>query len=107
MDTSVFCSSRRRHTRLVSACSSDVCSPDFDDAAVRQEYGRIVVGGGEASGRLHAQIYSPPYLFKGEIGRASCRERVQSLVDDVTTTRNGPGGITEQGAIADSMITQR
>lgn len=27
--------------------------------------GRVVAAGGEASGELHAQIYSPPYLFKG------------------------------------------
>jgi PKD repeat protein len=27
--------------------------------------GRVVTAGGEAGGRLRAQIYSPPYLFKG------------------------------------------
>jgi hypothetical protein len=27
--------------------------------------GRVLTAGGEASGRLHAQIYSPPYLFRG------------------------------------------
>jgi YVTN family beta-propeller protein len=27
--------------------------------------GRVVAGGGEAAGRQHAEIYSPPYLFKG------------------------------------------
>ena len=27
--------------------------------------GRVVAAGGEADGRLHAQIYSPPYLFLG------------------------------------------
>jgi PKD repeat protein len=27
--------------------------------------GRVMAGGGEATGRLHAEIYSPPYLFKG------------------------------------------
>jgi PKD repeat protein len=27
--------------------------------------GRVVTAGGEAEGRLRAQIYSPPYLFKG------------------------------------------
>lgn len=27
--------------------------------------GRVLTGGGEASGRDNAQIYSPPYLFKG------------------------------------------
>ncbi len=27
--------------------------------------GRVVIGGGEVGGRLRAQVYSPPYLFKG------------------------------------------
>jgi PKD repeat protein len=27
--------------------------------------GRVVTGGGESTGRLTAQVYSPPYLFKG------------------------------------------
>ena len=37
----------------------------YHSAAVLLPDGRIVVGGGEAAGRLRAQVYSPPYLFKG------------------------------------------
>ncbi|HEY6056589.1 MAG TPA: carboxypeptidase regulatory-like domain-containing protein, partial [Candidatus Limnocylindrales bacterium] len=37
----------------------------YHSSAVLLPDGRVVVGGGEASGRLRAQIYSPPYLFKG------------------------------------------
>jgi PKD repeat protein len=37
----------------------------YHSSAVLLPDGRVVVGGGEASGRLHAQVYSPPYLFKG------------------------------------------
>ena len=37
----------------------------YHSSAVLLPDGRIVVGGGEAAGRLRAQIYSPPYLFKG------------------------------------------
>ena len=37
----------------------------YHSSAVLLPDGRVVVGGGEAAGRLRAQIYSPPYLFKG------------------------------------------
>ena len=37
----------------------------YHSSAVVLADGRVVVGGGEASGRLRAQVYSPPYLFKG------------------------------------------
>ena len=37
----------------------------YHSAAVLLPDGRVVSAGGEASGRLNAQIYSPPYLFKG------------------------------------------
>src|SRR5438046_10235615 len=57
-----FFSSRRRHTRLVSDWSSDVCSSDLRDArSLLQGEGRAVAGGGAAPAR--------------QIGRASCRER--------------------------------
>ena len=37
----------------------------YHSSAVLLPDGRVVVGGGEAAGRLHSQIYSPPYLFRG------------------------------------------
>ena len=37
----------------------------YHSSAIMLADGRVVIGGGEAGGRLRAQIYSPPYLFKG------------------------------------------
>src|SRR5258706_11877307 len=95
----VFFSSRRRHTRLVSDWSSDVCSSDLR-GAVEADGGRryvfvvkknqlgvgkstlekreIHVGIADAtnyevvSGLQEGELVALP----GEIGRASCRERV-------------------------------
>ncbi len=38
--------------------------------------GRVVAGGGEADGRRRAQIYSPPYLFKGPLPTISWGDRL-------------------------------
>ena len=68
-----FFSSRRRHTRLVSDWSSDVCSSDPDDvltliadtlALVRLRRTQTT----DVCGHLAHSLL--------EIGRASCRERV-------------------------------
>jgi hypothetical protein len=37
----------------------------YHSSAVLLDDGRVLVAGGEAAGRLRAQIYSPAYLFKG------------------------------------------
>src|SRR5688500_20360986 len=80
-----FFSSRRRHTRLQGDWSSDVCSSDLlvwspkacnKDGDIREippppvEPQGVVVHGGDA-GKL--TVLGPP----GQIGRASCRERVE------------------------------
>src|SRR5262249_59640633 len=85
---SFFFSSRRRHTRLVSDWSSDVCSSDLvsDHAAVRRHRSDHLCGRRPfvRHRREHARPasrgkleYLPPrrqHAFV-EIGRASCRER--------------------------------
>src|SRR5262249_56189238 len=92
-----FCSSRRRHTRLVSDWSSDVCSSDLGLYAFRQatEGGRFPLALispatsrtiSSTLGELHRKLVAlelhpddaaPRGLAEGEIGRASCRERAE------------------------------
>src|SRR5258706_4363442 len=98
-----FFSSRRRHTRLVSDWSSDVCSSDLGGKRVASwadgrtetyaftEIDRSLSGGvslkggtfgrprdtlGIAFARNALSTEHRGYLAAGEIGRASCRERV-------------------------------
>src|SRR5205807_7836936 len=92
-----FFSSRRRHTSLPGDWSSDVCSSDLVAVAgVRREGGFSVGGGGDQRGRSdHAQLFGQEGEDGGaafepgrdrrhfpsgvlEIGRASCRERVET-----------------------------
>src|SRR5207249_5181522 len=93
-----FFSSRRRHTRSKRDWSSDVCSSDLvrssrcvDDAPVRRygtgprdlpptgddDAGPDVVGEPRGTGE-HLSFHGSPRPGTGEIGRASCRERVES-----------------------------
>src|SRR5437763_10391469 len=86
-----FFSSRRRHTRYIGDWSSDVCSSDLDVhqvPAVRgapahrpgRRRGRRAPGGRRggpgARGRRDGAAVRGPR--RREIGRASCRERVES-----------------------------
>src|SRR5207248_3828649 len=97
-------SSRRRHTRSYGDWSSDVCSSDLilksprshyllgTDTLGRDQLSRIIYGGrislavgaGVAlmSGIIGTFIGAVAGYFGGrlEIGRASCRERVESSV---------------------------
>src|SRR5258706_205756 len=89
----VFFSSRRRHTRLVSDWSSDVCSSDLARAKLvaieqRKEHEDAAPGdagedhpGVDIRTALHQEADRQIKLeladrVAGEIGRASCRERV-------------------------------
>src|SRR5438046_10452383 len=78
-----FFSSRRRHTRLVSDWSSDVCSSDLPGA-----YKILAVDHPEQLEYSNPDVLRK-YLSKArdttlsadqEIGRASCRERVEISV---------------------------
>src|SRR5204863_1725809 len=96
-DYGFFFSSRRRHTRSLRDWSSDVCSSDLSphDARVlnqtqirleRYDPRKIQGGTGwpvrkcshiEVQRLTQRNAYE---LLKGEIGRASCRERVERSV---------------------------
>src|SRR5256885_10981651 len=86
-----FFSSRRRHTRLQGDWSSDVCSSDLAMSLV-MTFGKAFSGAGIVTqlsileGNGMARVLARPTLLAqtgqnasflaGEIGRASCRERV-------------------------------
>src|SRR5256885_11364888 len=89
--TLFFFSSRRRHTRLQGDWSSDVCSSDlveFDGAVVAKTPELVVQGGDfDEAGDIASGHHRDPQkgnllahdldgVGRGEIGRASCRERV-------------------------------
>src|SRR5262249_57922900 len=107
-----FFSSRRRHTRLVSDWSSDVCSSDLAMGAFPAPGGPPPGGGfgapppggfggppgdpgfGAAPGGYGAPPapggYAPPPAGGfGEIGRASCRERAESAGVACVRARKG------------------
>src|SRR5207237_6704135 len=92
-----FFSSRRRHTRFKCDWSSDVCSSDLAYAYQNGANRIAFIGAGESalpalmddqSRHLFAIVaLSPGPLgtltandLRGKIGRASCRERVESWV---------------------------
>src|SRR5690348_17989838 len=92
-----FFSSRRRHTRWTGDWSSDVCSSDLDLSqlpALPDEPSPSLLGrmmdwarqGCASVGRRLSSLLSgtprdaSPDLQQGEIGRASCRERVEMAV---------------------------
>src|SRR5690606_41047490 len=75
-----FFSSRRRHTRFSRDWSSDVCSSDLAPLAPSL-WDKWVSGGGNC--RLLSQAMSEHGVSEGEeIGRASCRERVEIVEVD-------------------------
>src|SRR5262249_58312510 len=94
-----FFSSRRRHTRLVSDWSSDVCSSDLErclrhDAVWRQSISPDMLWRHTASCRRHRSAVGkwdssrsgPCSSRNPEIGRGSCREKGWRLVGGQVVT---------------------
>src|SRR5437762_12078686 len=86
-----FFSSRRRHTRYIGDWSSDVCSSDLGTLPVRHGVaGALRVGAGELEVSRPAELVddvdalarnlSAELHAVAQIGRASCRERVLTVV---------------------------
>src|SRR5207249_11895256 len=80
-----FFSSRRRHTRSKRDWSSDVCSSDLIEFRHFRKVGRgvghlVLVSGNDTEGE--------------EIGRASCRERVQRWGGALCGTKKNNGDVS-------------
>src|SRR5688500_20218143 len=84
-----FFSSRRRHTRLQGDWSSDVCSSDLGGiraAGSNQVLGRGGFRAGSSDRTTIAEelrVTLKDMEKMAEIGRASCRERIEYTVIDV------------------------
>src|SRR5688500_19096694 len=82
-------SCRRRHTRLQGDWSSDVCSSDLTENYQHFVENAYVLAAREPRSTFSASVDTAAYsilrskITSGQqIGRASCRERVQIKVDD-------------------------
>src|SRR5437868_12741935 len=76
-----FFSSRRRHTRSKRDWSSDVCSSDLEIFGAGDDDLTVIGGSGTTAGLAALAVTfaggaDTVHLGAGEIGRASCRERV-------------------------------
>src|SRR5437879_5476056 len=78
-----FFSSRRRHTSYIGDWSSDVCSSDLERTAIHGFANPHLDRGNEFLGNCAAKNL--------EIGRASCRERVESAAAGVSRKKNSTG----------------
>src|SRR5437016_11704853 len=87
-----FFSSRRRHTRLVSDWSSDVCSSDlgFIEAATKDN-----------------PSWMKGFLDESQIGRASCRDRVYLWVRAMSVEEKQGQDLTRHGGTTDNTTYQK
>jgi PKD repeat protein len=61
LEGEIWSPTTKQWTRVASMTEARM----YHSTALLLPDGRVVTAGGESTGRLHAQIYSPPYLFKG------------------------------------------
>ncbi|WP_233149737.1 carboxypeptidase regulatory-like domain-containing protein, partial [Kineosporia sp. A_224] len=66
----------------------------YHSSAVLMLDGRVLTAGGEATGRLHAQIYTPPYLLKGPRPTISSAPAVAGYGTSLAVTTPDTASIT-------------
>jgi hypothetical protein len=78
----------------------------YHSTAVLLPDGRILSTGGEASGaRLHAQIYSPPYLFQGPRPEITAAPAAADYGATFTVGTSDPASVTSVALIRPSAVT--
>src|SRR3712207_9520910 len=100
-----FFSSRRRHTRYWRDWSSDVCSSDLRRRVDAEVVGEPGAGGGVGGEAERGAVRGAA----GEIGRASCRERVEisevavSLKKKIRKVHKRQGARQEKVSVVDVL----
>ncbi len=77
----------------------------YHSSAVLLDDGRVVVAGGEAAGRLRAQIYSPAYLFKGPRPAISAAPATIGYGSSFSVSSPDAASITSVALIRDAAAT--
>src|SRR5690606_40041998 len=99
-----FLSSRRRHTRFSRDWSSDVCSSDLDGGA-KPRIGIVTAGKSYLDTRQALDMLgvdAARAAALGQIGRASCRERVEDAPVGGVGRTGCSARVTTRGVTAQS-----
>src|SRR5690625_7824895 len=84
-----FFSSRRRHTRWPRDWSSDVCSSDLGRTVDFRNVLLVLTSNLGSQFLVDAALSEEEKKNRVKIGRASCRERVESSVEAVVSKKKG------------------
>src|SRR5207249_8288429 len=102
----IFFSSRRRHTKSTRDWSSDVCSSDLD-ALARPGAARDAAGSPPRGSHRDGGAGLVRAAGREEIGRASCRERVQlGVVGELAEENPAVAGLDVDASVL-AEVSQR